>query len=93
MGAGQLGLGIDIFSAICGTISFLQIPDEQFNLGHMSYLFKMWTQEQVGDLTTEKVIEEHLGLFQIKEHYERKNLDPPAERLADLELFNEEIQT
>ena len=53
----------------------------------------MWTQEQVRDLTTEKVIEEHLGLFQIKEHYKRKNLDPPAELLADLLLFNEEIQT
>ena len=48
----------------------------------------MWTQEQVRDLTTEKVIEECLGLFQIKEHYERQNLDPPAELLADLQLFN-----
>ena len=33
------------------------------------------------------------GIIQIKEHYERQNLDPPAEVLADLQLFNEEIQT
>ena len=43
----------------------------------------MWTQEQVKDLTTEKVIEEHLGLFQIKEHYEKQNLY----------LFKEKIET
>ena len=72
---------------------FLEIPDEKFNLGHMSYLFKMWTQEQVRNLTTQKVIEKHLGLFQIKEHYERQNVDPPAKLLADLQLFIEEIQT
>ena len=53
----------------------------------------MWTQEQLRDLTTEKVIEEHLALFQIKQHYERQNVDPPAELLADLELFTEEIKT
>ena len=47
----------------------------------------MWTQEQLRDLTMEKVIEEHLALFQIKQH-ERQNVDPPAELLADLELFN-----
>ena len=53
----------------------------------------MWTQEQLRDLTTEKVIEERLALFQIKQHYERQNVDPPAELLADLELLNEEIKT
>ena len=53
----------------------------------------MWTQEQLRDLTTEKVIEEHLTLFQIKQHYEMQNVDPPAELLADLELLNEEIKT
>ena len=52
----------------------------------------MWTQQQLRDLTTEKVIEEHLALFQIKEHYERQNVNPPAELLADLELFNDEIK-
>ena len=41
----------------------------------------------------EKVIEEPLALFQIKQHYERQNVDPPAELLADLELLNEEIKT
>ena len=51
----------------------------------------MWTQEQISDLTNEKFIEKHFGLFQIKEHYKRQNLDPPAESLADLQLFNEEI--
>ena len=66
---------------------------EQFNPGHWSYLFKMWTQEQLRDLTTQKVIEECLALFQIKQHYDRQNLDPPAELLANLELFNEEIKT
>ena len=76
----------------CGTF-FLGIPYEQFNLGHWSYLFKMWTQEQLRDLTTEKVIEERLTLFQIKQNYERQNVDPPAELLADLELLNEEIKT
>ena len=63
------------------------------NLGHWSYLFKMWTQEPLRDLTTKKVIEECLALFQIKQHYERQNVDPPAELLADLELLNEEIKT
>ena len=38
VGAGHLGLGDDIFSSICGTF-FQEIPDEQFNLGHWSYLF------------------------------------------------------
>ena len=58
----------------------------------MSYLFNMWTKEEVQELTTEKVIEKHLGLFKIKEHYECQNLDPPDELLADLQLFNKEIQ-
>ena len=84
-------LGNNTFSTICGAFLFLVIPDEQFNLGPMSYLFKMWTQEQISDLTNEKFIEKHFGLFQIKEHYKRQNLDPPAEGLADLQLFNEEI--
>ena len=53
----------------------------------------MWTQEQLRDLTTQKVIEECLALFQIKQHYDRQSLDPPAELLADLELFDEEIKT
>ena len=53
----------------------------------------MWTQEQLRDLTTQKVIEECLALFQIKQHYERQNVDPPAELLADLEVLNEEIKT
>ena len=92
MGACHLGIFTNIFSSICGTFS-LGIPDKQFNLGHWSYLFKMWTQEQLRDLTMEKFIEEHLALFQIKQHYERQNVDPPAELLADLELFNEEIKT
>ena len=93
VGAGQLGLGNNIFSAICGTFLFLEIPDAQCNLGHMSYLFNMQTKEQVRELTTEKAIQEHLGLFQIKAQYERQNLDPPDELLADLQLFNEEIET
>ena len=41
----------------------------------------------------EKVIGEYLALFQIKQHYKRQNVDPPAELLADLELLNEEIKT
>ena len=52
----------------------------------------MWTQQQLRDLTTEKVVEEHLALFQIKEHYERQNVNPPAELLADLEHFYDEIK-
>ena len=52
----------------------------------------MWTQQQLRDLTTEKVIEECLALFQIKEHCERQNVNPPAELSADLELFNGEIK-
>ena len=87
-----MGIFTDIFSSICGT-GFLGIPHEHFNLGHWSYLFKIWTQEQLRDLTTEKVIEERLALFQIKQHYERQNVDPPAELLTDLELLNEEIKT
>ena len=65
MGACHLEIFTDIYSSICGT-GFLGIPDEQLNLGHWSYLFKMWTQEQLRDLTMEKVIEECLALFQIK---------------------------
>ena len=38
------------------------------------------------------VIEECLALFQIKQHYERQNVDPPAEPLADLELLNVNLQ-
>ena len=91
MGAGHLGIFTDTFTTICETF-FLGIPDRQFNLGHWSYLFKIWTQQQLRDLATEKVIEEHLALFQIKEHYERQNVNPPAELLADLELFNDEIK-
>ena len=53
----------------------------------------MQTQEQLRNLITEKVIEECLALFKIKQHYERQNVDPPAELLADLELLNEEIKT
>ena len=93
MGAGHLGLQDDIFATIYGTLFSLEILNEKFNVGHWSYLFKVWTQEQVRDLTMEKVIEECLGLFQIKEHYERQNFDLPAKLLADLELFNEEFQT
>ena len=92
MGACHLGIFTNIILSICGAF-FLGIPDEQFNLGHWSYLFKMWTQEQLRDLTAEKVIEERLALFQIKQHYERQNADPPAELLADLELLNDEIKT
>ena len=92
VGAYHLGIFTNIFSSICGT-GFLGIPHEQFNLGHWSYLFKMWTQKQLRDLTTEKVIKEHLALFQIRQHYERQNVDLPAELLADLELLNEEIKT
>ena len=86
------GILLTDFQASVG-LFFLGIPDEQLNLGYWLYLFKMWTQEQLRDLTTEKVIEECLALFQIKQHYERQNVDPPAELLADLELFNEEIKT
>ena len=53
----------------------------------------MWTQEQLRYLTTEKVIEECLALFQIKQNYERQNVGPPAELLVDLEFLNEEIKT
>ena len=92
VGAYHLGIFTDIFSSICGT-GFLGILHEQFNLGHWSYLFKMCTQEQLRDLTTEKVIEECLALFQIKQHYEWQNVNPPAELLADLEFLDEEIKT
>ena len=37
----------------------------------------------------EKATGECLALFQIKQHYERQNV----ELLADLELFNEEVKT
>ena len=92
VGAGHWGIFTNIFSNICET-GFLGILDEQFNLGYWSYLFKMWTQEQLRDLTMEKAIEGHLALFQIKQHYERQNVDPPAELLADPELLDEEIKT
>ena len=56
------GFLLTYFQASVG-LFYLGIPDEKFNLGHWSYLFKMWTQEQLRDLTTEKVNEEHLALF------------------------------
>ena len=87
VGASHLGIFTKAFSTICGTF-FLGIPHEQFNIGHWLYLFKIWTQEQLRDFTTQKVIYEHFTLFQIKQHYDRQNLEPPAELLADLELFN-----
>ena len=59
----------------------------------MSYLFNMWTKEEVQELITENVIEKHLQLFEIKAHYKHQNLDPPGELLTDLQLFNQEIQT
>ena len=93
MSAGQLGLGNNTFYTICGTFLFLEKPDAQCNLGHMSYLFNMWTKEEVQELTTKEVIEKCLGLFEIKAHYEHQILDPPDELLADLQLFKQEIQT
>ena len=48
----------------------------------------MWTKERV-----QEVIEKCLGLFEIKGHNEHQNLDPPDELLADLQLFNQEIET
>ena len=57
----------------------------------MSYLFNKWTKEEVQELTTEKVIEKCLGLFEIKVHYKCQNLDPPDELLADIQVFNQEI--
>ena len=56
-------------------------------------MFEIWNQAQFRDLTTEKVTEEHLALFQIKQHYERQNLDPPTELLVDLELLIRKIKT
>ena len=37
VGAGQLGLDNDIVSTLCETISFLEKPDAQCNLGHWSF--------------------------------------------------------
>ena len=42
--AGQLGLGNDTFSSICGTF-FSGKSKCQFNLGHMSYLFNVWSKD------------------------------------------------
>ena len=39
-GACHLGIFTNIFSSICGT-GFLGIPDEQFNLGHWSFAFRI----------------------------------------------------
>ena len=66
---------------------FLGKPDVCFKLGHMSYLFNMWTKKEVKQLTTKQVIEKCMRLFEIKEHYQHQNLDPPQELLADLQLF------
>ena len=40
MGAGHLGIFTEAFSTIYRT-GFLGIPDEQFNLGHWSFAFKI----------------------------------------------------
>ena len=58
----------------------------QASLGLFFWEYQM-SQEQLRDLTMDKVIEECLALFQIKQHYERQNLDPPAN------FLNEEIKT
>ena len=40
VGAGQVRLGNDISSSICGTISFLEKPDVQCNMGHWSFSYR-----------------------------------------------------
>ena len=40
VGAGHLRILADIFSSICGTF-FLGIPDQQFNLGHCSFAYRI----------------------------------------------------
>ena len=89
---GQLGLGNGIFSSICGTF-FLGKPDAHFNLGHMSYLFNIWTSGPRKKLTTMQVIQKYFRLVDLKAHYQHQNLDPPGKLLTDLQLFRQEIQT
>ena len=40
MDAGQVGLGDDIFSIICGTFLSLEVPDVWCNLGHWSFGYR-----------------------------------------------------
>ena len=67
--AGQLGLGKDTFSSIWD-IFFCKNQMCIFNLGHMSYLFKMLTEQDIiGYLhtpTTMQVIEKGFRLNDIK---------------------------
>ena len=63
---------------------FLRKPDVQVNLGHMSYLFTMWTKEEVQQLTTMQVIEKHFRLVDLKAHYQHQNLECPEDFLPDL---------
>ena len=89
MSAGQPGLGNATFSSICGTF-FLGNPDMHFNMGHMSYLFKMWTKQELQQLTTMQVIDEMFKLNDLKVEYQHHNLNPPKELLADLQLVRHE---
>ena len=67
----------------------------QFNSGHMSYWFKMLTEQDIIDylhtLTTMQVIEKGSRLSDIKALFQCHNIDPPYELLADIQLIKMEI--
>ena len=97
MGAGQLGLGDDMFSSICGTF-FLEIPDEQFNLNHSSYSFQLRnivTIDEVRDylnsLNTMDIIWLGFRLNDQKAILLRQNLQHFHELLVVLALIKEQI--
>ena len=73
---------------------FLGNPDVHWNLGHMSYLFKMLTNQDIMDYfhipATMQVIEKGFKLND-KSTVQRHNLDPPHELLADIQCIKMEI--
>ena len=99
MGAGHLGLGDNISSSICGTF-FLEIPDEQFNLGHMYYSvlmsnIKMVTTDEIREylntLNSMQIIWLRGRLDDKKASLIRQNLEPSHELLVVLDFLREQI--
>ena len=97
VGAGHLGIIDEIFSSICG-IYFLGIPDEQFNLGHLSYSFQlrnMVTIDEVrnylSSLNTIDIIWLGFRLGDQKAKLSRENSQPSEALLVVLDLIKEQI--
>ena len=62
------------------------------HMGHISYLFNMWTKQQLQQFTKPEVVAERFRLHSLRSNYQLQNVDPPQELLADIDLLKDEIQ-